>query len=161
MTTQGDARMVFEPTIGHGDIVVGDRDLERDDGLETSVIISLFSNRRADEEDVLPDEDGSREGWWADRADPDETNPDLIGSKLWLLGRGKFVTDLPARAEEFAKEGLQWMIDDGVASEVQVSASRAGTYELSIEVRIVRPEAVTATFFRYFYNWQNQIARSG
>ena len=161
MSTQGDIRLVFDPTVGHGDVVVADRDLERDDGLETAVTISLFSNRRADSEDVLPDADGSREGWWADRADPEDTNPDYIGSKLWLLGRGKFVTNLPARAEEFAGEALQWMIDDGVASEVQVSASRASTYELSIAVRIVRPEAVTATFFRYFYNWQNQIARSG
>jgi phage gp46-like protein len=161
MSTQGDIRLVYEAEQGFADLVVDDRDLARDDGLETAVTISLFTNRRADAEDLLPDDDGSLQGWWADNADPADNDPDYIGSKLWLLGRGKFTIDLPARAEEFAGEALQWMIDDGVASAVQVQASRTVNNELLIEVRIVRPDGVTATFFRYFYNWQNQIARSG
>lgn len=160
MTDQGDIRLHYSASTGYGDIAIVDRDVERDDGFETAVIISLFTNRRADDEDLLPDADGSRQGWWPDRADTSDPNPDYIGSKLWLLGRGKFTRDLPAQAEELAQAALQWMVDDAVASKVEVTASRSGTYELSLAVRIVRPGGVNALFYRYFYNWKNQIARS-
>ena len=160
MADQGDIRLLFDAAVGYGDLVVADRDLDRDDGFETAVTISLFTNRRADAEDLLPDEDGSRQGWWADRVDAGNPAPDFIGSKLWLLGRGKLTTDLPARAEEFAREALQWMIDDNVATTISVEAVRSGMFGLQITVHIVRPTNVNAISYRYFYNWKNQIARS-
>ena len=50
--------------------------------LVRSIIISLFSWKRAGEDDVLPGK--SRMGWWADSYNDDEPP---IGSKLWLLSR--------------------------------------------------------------------------
>lgn len=161
MAEQGDIRLHFDAAVGYGDIAIVDRDVDRDDGIETAIVISLFTNRRADAEDLLPDEDGSRQGWWPDRVDAGNPNPDYIGSKLWLLGRGKFTRDLPVQAEAFASEALQWMLVDAVASSIEVTASRSGPYELSMVVRIIRPSGGNPLFYRYFYNWKNQIVRSG
>ena len=49
-----------------GNINILGNDAERDPGLETSILISLFSDRLADIEDLLPDNTGERRGWWGD-----------------------------------------------------------------------------------------------
>lgn len=156
--TSGDIRMVFDPQVGYGDLVVEDHDLERDPGLETAVTVSLFSNRRAEPGDALPDDDGSLEGWWADSLEGATPH----GSKLWLLGRSKIVpAELLPRAQQYAKEGLQWMVDDNVASEINVVATRFSRDTIKIDIKIVRPEIERPEFFTYFFNWVEQIARSG
>jgi phage gp46-like protein len=94
--------------------------LEADDGLETAVIISLFTDRRANADDVLPDGGDDRRGWWGDGW-PD-VDRDKIGSRLWLLSREKDMRQVVNRAREYARESLQWLIDDGVARQVEVSA---------------------------------------
>lgn len=158
MATDGDIRMVFDPEVGYGDFVVENRDLQRDAGLETAVMVSLGSNARADADDELPDANGTRGGWWADSLDGGN-NP--IGSKLWLLGRGKvIVSELVPRAEQYAKEALQWMIDEGVAREVIATASIVDSQYLLISVQIVRPDTSEIETFKFFYNWRNQELRS-
>lgn len=70
-------------------------DLQGDDGLMTAVIISLFTDARAHDDDPLPDErvgvSSDRRGWWGDCL-PDaqgEQTLESIGSRLWLLWREK------------------------------------------------------------------------
>ncbi len=157
--TTGDVKLLYDATQGYGDLIVQDRDLERDPGLETAVVVSLFSNRRAADGDALPDPAGSREGWWADTFNNDG---DKIGSKLWLIGREKLLpTEIIPRAEQYAKEALDWMITDGVAGEVDVIANRAGLSTVILNVTIIRPEIEQAEFFTYYFNWVEQIARRG
>lgn len=61
---------------------------------------------------------------------------DLIGSRLWLLAPEKQLASVQARAELYAREALQWLVDDGVASSVAVSAElvRQGVLGLAITV---------------------------
>lgn len=156
MTPEGDILFIFDAAIGHGDIAVEDRDLARDAGLETAVIISLFSNRRAEPGERLPDANSSREGWWSD-----SLNLGIIGSKLWLIERDKIVSEVIPLAEQYAKEALQWLITDGVASTVETEASRAGLGEIRLIVRIYRPNIDDSTAFTFYYNWAAQSARRG
>lgn len=65
---------------------IKDGDLEGDEGLETAVVISLFTDQRVSD-DELPVEETSKRGWWADALS--EIDQDKIGSKLWLLDRSK------------------------------------------------------------------------
>lgn len=158
MATDGDIRMTFDPEVGYGDFVVENRDIERDAGLETAVMVSLGTNRRADAEDELPDADGSLAGWWADALDGGDKP---IGSKLWLLGRGKAIaSELVPRAEQYTKEALQWMKDEGVAQEITATASIVDSAHLSIAVTITRPDSNEPEAFQFFYNWRNQELRS-
>mgnify|MGYP002608449332 CR=1 FL=1 len=103
------------------------------DDLARAIVISLFSWRRAGKDDPLPGK--SRMGWWADTFDGEE-----IGSKLWLLSRAKLTRGTLEKAREYAQESLQWLIDDGVAAEVQVTAERGEMDRLNMSVNVVKPD---------------------
>jgi len=109
--------MSFELTINESG------DFEHDATFTTALIISLFTDRRAKEEDPLPDpESNNRRGWWGDNLA--EVQDDRIGSRLWLLSREKTTQDVLIRAKQYAEEALQWLIDDGVAAKVEVETER-------------------------------------
>ena len=124
--------------------------LAEDDGLETAVIISLFTDRRAEGDDELPAGD-DRRGWWGDALA--EVEGDRIGSRLWLLSREKQLPSVVARAREYALEALQWLLEDGVASTVDVTAEivRQGVLGLSVEIR--RPDQ-PAVRYRFEQFWK-------
>lgn len=118
-------------------------ELATDDGLNTAVILSLFTDRRVDVEE-LPDEQQDPRGWWGD-AFAEETG-DQIGSKLWLLARESLNRATLNRARDYALGALQWMVDDGVARSVEVTTSVVQPGVLGMEVLITRPDARTATY---------------
>ncbi len=126
--------------------------LEADDGLETAVIISLFTDRVAAADDDLPDNSGDRRGWWGDMA-LDDGKPDPIGSRLWLLARAKATTKTAARAQQYALEALQWLKDDGVAGDIEVTAQYVTAEQLRLTVNIARQMAGQPVNRRFDYVW--------
>lgn len=121
---------------GHGcDLALDGNDLQLDGGLTTAILISLFSDRRARADDVLPDAASDRRGWWAD-AWP-QIEGDRIGSRLWLLGRENELAETLRRAREYAAESLVWLVEDGIAARVDVvpSIPRRGVLRLAIAVQ--------------------------
>lgn len=123
--------------------------LEIEEPLVRAVIISLFTWRRALPDDTLPD--AARMGWWGDTF---PTVPgDRIGSRLWLLSREKLIPRTVERAREYAREALQWLIDDGVASRVEVEAERRGLDGLALACRIYRSDG-SATDLRFPDTWE-------
>jgi len=149
---EGDIRLI--PSVNEADIAVADRDLERDPTLETAVVISLFSDKRAREEDITPDRNEDRRGWFGDSLNE---AGDADGSWLWLLHRSKTISEIPEQAREFAQDALKWMLDDGLAERIVVIATRADWDTLLLIIRIYKPGAVQPELFRYYYNWQAEI----
>jgi phage gp46-like protein len=150
----GDIALVWSPNY-IGDISVGAADLLTDEGLSTAVIISLFTNRRADRGQALPLGETDRRGFWGDAVV--DVPGDRIGSHLWMLAREKQLSEVIARAEEYTREALQWLIDDKVASRVEVLVENTRFQQLDIQVTIYRPSGDPAQF-RYNYAWQSQAA---
>lgn len=105
------------------------------DPLTRAVINSLFSWRRAAPDDALPD-GKSRMGWWGDNYA--QNAGDRWGSRLWLLAREPLTAAVIERARGYALEALAWMLEDGVASQVDVAAERFGLSGLALNVTIVR-----------------------
>jgi len=162
---EGDMRFVLETTDGYADIVMTDRDVDRDAGFETAVLITIGTDRRADEEDNLPDGGGYRGGYWGDSV-PDVPN-DLIGCKLWLLKRSKGTERVIAEAAEYLREGFQWMFDDEVVSNIDISVERVdgellnmGDSVLAMSLNFERP-GLEDIFYKFYYNWEAQILRRG
>lgn len=118
--------------------------LEGDDGLETAVTISLFSDARAGENDLLPDPLSGRRGWWGDSFA--EIPGDRIGSRLWLLAREKQIAAVLGPAEIYARESLAWLIEDGIARSVKVAAEIAGDGVLGLAVEIARADRPVARY---------------
>lgn len=156
----GDIALVWNDATMHADIDIGEADLITDEGLETAAYISLFSDRRAELGEDLPIGETNRRGWWGD-TDP-EIAGDMIGSRLWLLNREKHIPEVITRANEYARECLQWMIDDRVAKRVDVSVTAVPygqQFGLSIEGTIYRPNG-DAVQFKFDYAWKSQAAKS-
>lgn len=129
------------------DLTIVDGDLATDTSLETAVLLSLYTDRRALDEDVLPDEGSDRRGWWCDAY---SNRPH--GSRLWLLSREKELDEVLRRAEDYAREALAWVIKDGIASNVDVEAIHLRRGVLQLTVGIQRSSS-TVLEARYEYVW--------
>ncbi|MBX9755079.1 MAG: phage GP46 family protein [Pseudomonadaceae bacterium] len=116
------------------DIAIVGGDLVLDHSLQTPVLISLFSDRRARADDALPGSDDDRRGWPGD-AWPNVLG-DQIGSRLWLLSREKEISETLRRAREYGKESITWTLEDGIAARVDVTASvpKRGTLNLAVAI---------------------------
>ncbi|ELP4663190.1 phage GP46 family protein [Salmonella enterica] len=120
---------------GRGNLALNGSDLLTDNSIETAVIISLFTDRRAQPSDPIPDGSTDRRGWWADsfRKRP-------IGSRLWLLGREKTLESVLERARTYADEALAWMKLAGLVKSVTCTASRVAHDRLQLSVSLVLPD---------------------
>jgi len=158
-----DIRIDWNSTLMAGDFAFDSahQDLMSDGGLETAVLVSLFTDRRAREDDELPDSNNlDRRGWWGDLGVP-EVEGDQIGSRLWLLGREKTQESVLVRAKKYAEEALRWMIEDGIAKTIEVETERQstpGTDWLVLAVRIYKPDGAV-TPLKYEFQWSAQGLR--
>lgn len=131
------------------DMQIVDDDIASDPGLRTSVVLSLFTDRRAEADDALPNVDGDRRGWWGDQFSAVEG--DRIGSRLWLLDRSARRGDIVRVAEEYIRESLAWMIEDKVTSRIDVKVDVAGD-ALLYAIGIARPQGDPVAF-RFAHTW--------
>jgi phage gp46-like protein len=132
-----DVKTVFIDMEHGADYALDGLGLTEDDGLDSAVILSLFTDRRANADDVIPDGSKDLRGWWADSFA--DVKNDKIGSRLWLLGREKQLSAVLTRAQQYADEALKWLIDDGVAESVIVVASNPRMGVLALLLSITRP----------------------
>lgn len=115
---------------------VANGDLSGDEGLETAVLISLFTDKRISD-DELPTGETSKRGWWGDVFP--NVDQDQIGSRLWLLERVKRTAETLRKSEDYIKEALNWLIEDGVAASIEVTSSYDENNQLIAALLIFRP----------------------
>ncbi|MBL1321503.1 MAG: phage GP46 family protein [Methylophaga sp.] len=120
------------------DISLNRPDIQTEKGLRTAVMISLFTDARASDDDILPGNDGDRRGHWADTY-----SDSSLGSKLWLLEREKELPNVLQRADEYATQALQWFIDDGIAQTVNVLTDWLAQGRMAIYVTIIKADGNT------------------
>lgn len=100
------------------------------DRLTRSVVISLFSWRRAEPDDNAP----QPMGWWGDTW-PTVQN-DRIGSRLYLLRRSTLSNQTPIKAREYITQALAWMQEDGVAARIDTAVTRTGLDRLAAVITL-------------------------
>jgi phage gp46-like protein len=150
-----DALLAFDLDMLAGDIAIDSGDLARETTLQTAVLLSLFTDRRATADELARFGGDDARGWWGDELA--EVEGDEFGSKLWLLAREKVLPETLNRAREYARQALAWMIEDGVASSVAVEAAWLDTLVprmprgiLALGVEIAKPTDVPE---RYALVW--------
>lgn len=136
------------------DLSILRNDFELEEGLQTAVTISLFTDKRVSEEE-LPAEETDRRGFWGDMF-PDVPG-DQIGSKLWLLRREKQTEEVRRRAKEYAEDALAWIITEKIAQSVTVETEFVARGFLAIQVSIQRPKGQVV--FKYKINWSAELSR--
>lgn len=144
-----DIALRLDPETGIGDFILKDGALALDQGLESAVIISLFTDARAAADDVLPQPGGDRRGWWGDAVA--SIDGDATGAKLWLLERSKITADVPVRAQGYAAAALAWLMADRIAGSVAVVAEVQRPQTLALAVEITRPTGPDRQRFDYVW----------
>lgn len=142
-----DITTIWNPSQSSGDWQIGCGDLVSGSDLDTAIYISLFTDRQARSDD---DYDGTdRKGWWGD------TDADYqIGSRIWLLRRRKLTSSTATKAASYAKEALQWLIDDGVVESVTITTQIVYPRRLNMAITYQKPD-LTSTTVQYFWVWES------
>ncbi|HEY0251715.1 MAG TPA: phage GP46 family protein [Kofleriaceae bacterium] len=147
-----DLALTWSNKSGDADLSLIDSDIASDRGIETAILLSLFTDRRAEDDDVPPSGDArDRRGWWADQFAAIKN--DRFGSRLWLLDRSKNANETLLSAKEYANEALSWLIEDKVAATVDVTVESTKT-ALLIGVAVQRPGR-DAVSFRFSHTWDH------
>lgn len=113
--------------------------MTREQLLRRAVTISLFSWRRANDDDELDDSD--RQGWWGDSIPT--VAGDQLGSRLWLLRRRTLVPDTFKDAKAYADEALAWMVEDRIVTAVEVTVERNGIHGMRMRVLLTEENGET------------------
>ena len=125
-----DAAIIWSGDVCEGDLEIVDFDLATERGLRSAMLISIFTDARADA-DELPEGETDRRGWWGDGL----SGEDRIGSRVWLLQRAKQTAETAALAETYVAEALAWMVEDAVALAVDVVAEWVARGHLAVDDR--------------------------
>ena len=145
-----DISLTWDVAQSRADISFGFGDVTTGNDLATAVLLSLFSDRLANADDTIPDLSSNRRGWWADDASTEEGK---IGSRLWLLDRAKEIEATLRAAEDYEREGLRWMIADGIAAEIDVLVEWTRPTMLGSLVTVRKPDGQLVTL-DYAWAWQ-------
>lgn len=150
-TQQGDVDL-FQ-TLNDGEIFIEGGLVAMSGGLESAVFLSLYGGN---EDDTGRDNDPFT--WWGNLL---ESNP----SNMYRSETQNLLQSLPLtsanllRVEDAARRDLQWLLDESVASSVEVIASIPALNRICIEINI--NALGEQSQFRFVDNWFNQpIART-
>lgn len=150
-----DAALLFEAESFRsqfaGDVEIADGDLVRERGLVTAVFLSLFCDRRADDEELARFGGSDPRGFWGDVLA--EVEEDELGSKLWLLLREKETEETANRAREYTRESLAWLVEDGIAEQVDVATEWLDRGLLGVGIAIAKPDSPAE---RFAFVWEAQ-----
>ncbi len=151
-----DIAIVWDSVNARGDWTITNGGIATGPDIISAVLVSLFTDRRASDDFTPPDGTGDRRGWWADTYEDS-----LIGSRLWQLARAKKAgsTSLLREAEDYCREALQWLLDDGVAATISVATRWINGTTMGIRIMITEPSGA-ATTFDYAWAW-NGIGDTG
>lgn len=144
MTT--DAVLTVDPTTQLYDFSLDENgDIKTDDFFDTSLLYSLFGERRASPDEVV--EPQLRRGWIGNSDDFEN------GSKIWLLSQARLTRDTLNRLQDEAEKALQWLVDDGLAVSIDqvVATVSGGRVLLDITIRRSRDKVDR----KFFTLWEN------
>lgn len=75
-----------------------------------------------------------------------------------MLAREKQLPATLARAEQYCREALQWLVDDLIATRVVAAAEYAARGIMVLTIDIYRPNGGTVRY-QYNYEWSAQAAK--
>ena len=144
-----DVALRYDPVMRRCDVVFDGRDFAIDATPASAMLFSIFADRRALPDDVLPDTVPdytapssflARRGWCGDFLD---ALGRLAGSRFWLLRRAKATETTRRSAEVYFAEALGWLETERnlavqitvrwVRPEILGILARAGKTSLSLE----------------------------
>ena len=136
ITTDGDPKLY---DTGNGvDLEITNGQPTIDEGLQNAVHLSLFATSE----------------WWGNLI---SSGPERTNSHLHEVNRRTLTNQTRLDAEQYARDALAWLVSDGVAKKVTVTATIPSTGMLGINIAIDQPDRTTQ--IKYQINWRTMEAR--
>lgn len=117
-------------------------DFELDYGLETTILVSLLSNARADASEIPIIE--FRNGWYGNLIW--NQNGYQQGSKLWLLYQSRLTPQILLRAKNYTEIALNWMLEDGLLKNLVVDVTQNDSISFTINIKANTNENIKVNY---------------
>ena len=144
-----DIKMIETPD-GTFDITFTDGDITADEGFETAIMASLFTDARASESQVGSPE--QRRGWLGNTL---STVPGReVGGLMYLAEQRRLTQDTVNENVDFAQKSLAWMTEDRLAQRIDVSGELIPKKGVRLTIAITTPN--DKLFFSVDL-WENTI----
>lgn len=141
------------PFEGIYDLTIVDSVLESTAGMETSIIVSLFTDARASSDKVATAH--NRRGWVGDILTVNIGRS--LGSTLWVYEQSRITTNILNQIRVAAQEALDWLVEDGIAKTVIVSVQQVTGRGIVIFIEIETPQGKNQ---RYSAIWRATSANN-
>lgn len=127
------------------------RDFKSAEGFETAIPVSLFTDARA-EESLVPNPK-NRRGWVGNISTLE--NGFELGSLLWTLDQSRLTVDTLNRARAEARAALNWMLNSGQVTQIQVDVQFSNQREITIFIEF---QSIENIIKRYVTLWRKTDA---
>jgi len=121
------------------DLVLGEQDFETVDGMETTIAVLLFTDARAAPEEISDPE--KRRGWVGNILRFTE-----LGGMLWLMTQTRNTQEVRNKIIKWVKSSLQPLLDDNMASEIQVNVGQTTSRGISLSINIIVKNGETTKY---------------
>jgi len=105
-----------------------DGDFEQVNSFDTSVLLSLGTDQRADKSEIP--EVSKRRGWIGDQL----YTSFKVGSKLWLLEQARLNTNTRNLSKTYSENSLKWLIDDNHLDNINISTIVSNNENIIINI---------------------------
>lgn len=122
-------------------------DISTDQTLDTYILMSIFEEVRATAAEVP--ESNKRRGWVGNESTPDFEQ----GSKAWLFEQERITGTVLAELGVVIRNGLQRLIDDGIAVSVEVETPFLRNGNICVFINLGRDGSPVDR--RFFELWEN------
>ena len=144
-----DAVLTIDPATLLYDINIDAQgDIETADFFDTSILYSIFGERRANKDEVL--DARYRRGWIGSEGKDFEN-----GSKVWLFEQSRITATNLARIADEVKKSLQWLVDDGLAVSLIVESVTVDTKRNKLVLTLDIRRSADKVERRFFDLWDN------
>ena len=115
--------------------------------LDTSILMSIFEEVRASASEIP--ESNKRRGWIGNESSPGFQQ----GSKSWLFEQERVTGSVLAELGVIIRNGLQWLIDDNIAVNVEVEQPFLRNGKVCVYINLGRDGSPIDR--RFFELWEN------
>lgn len=131
--------------------IAANGDIETDDFFDTSILVALFTDKRATAEEMPVSQ--LRRGWIGDESNADGFEG---GSKIWLYEQAKLTRDTLNGLASESDSALNYFVEDNIALSVLSSADLINSVA-GLTIIITRPNSRVDR--RFFELWNNTAKR--
>lgn len=125
------------------DIAIENGDFKNEGGFDTAIWVSLFTDARASESQVLLPE--NRRGWLGNLVSDVEERQ--LGGFQWLSEQRRLTQDSLNESVDRARKSLNWFVEDNIAQRIEVTGEIVPRSGIALSIIITAKDGSTSSHY--------------